>query len=290
MEHLLIIVQKSKIQNVRDAAWYALGKIVNYSENLKQFLRDQVGITKLTEIITQSGVVRDRAGFDVMLGTMRLQHTTNRTKGFACYGLKDSTGSIGHSQSVQDICSTIKSPQAGVFSRIVQTKTGFTEGESSMASLYLTSTASVTEDSFSDQDDFSELSGDFSQKACSPSGLLSPPMSNGEFYFTPRGPPQPNFRFLKSRSVDSLVSLFNQTNYPKRLTSDSKYSDLTRVQLRSTEVVSMLFQVLETADVALQKEILKLILVLCSSNSANTKVCFVCFLFESGETYILNRF
>lgn len=105
-----------------------------------------------------------------------------------------------------------------------------------MASLYLTSTASVTEDSFS-EDDFSELSGDyapsgFSGKACSPgslSGLLSPSATSGDFYFTPRGPPQPNFRFMKSRSVDSLVSLFNQTNYPKRLTSDSKYSDLTRV-------------------------------------------------------------
>jgi hypothetical protein len=173
---------------------------------------------------------------------------------------------------VADISSSIKSPQPGVFSRLNQTKTGLTEGESSMASLYLTSTASVTEDSFSD-DDFSELSGDFTKSGNS-SNLLSPPMSgNGEFYFSARGPPQPNFRFLKSRSVDSLVSLFNQTNYPKRLTSDSKYSDLTRVQFRSTEVVPMLFQILETADVGLQKEALKLILVLCSSNPANTKVC-----------------
>lgn len=142
-----------------------------------------------------------------------------------------------------------------------------------MASMYLTSTASVTEDSFSDADDFSELSGDFQKSPASASGLLSPLSGTGDFYFAPRGPPQPNFRFLKSRSVDSLVSLFNQTNYPKRLTSDSKYSDLTRVQLRSTEVVPMLFQVLETADVGLQKEVLKLILVLCSSNPANTKVC-----------------
>lgn len=68
LEHLLDILQRSKSQSVRDASWYALGKIVNYSESLKQFLRDHVGITKLTEIMTQSGVVRDRAGFDVMLG------------------------------------------------------------------------------------------------------------------------------------------------------------------------------------------------------------------------------
>eukprot|EP01127_Copromyxa_protea_P021000 TRINITY_DN7113_c0_g1_i1.p1 TRINITY_DN7113_c0_g1~~TRINITY_DN7113_c0_g1_i1.p1 ORF type:complete len:2168 (+),score=430.22 TRINITY_DN7113_c0_g1_i1:429-6506(+) len=262
LDQLLKILQSSQQQSIRDAAWYALGKIIS-SEALKQHLRDQVGIQKLTEIITQSGVVRDRGGFDVMLS-------------FTCYGLRDTTGSIGHSQGVQDICSTIKSPQPGVFSRLAQTKTGFTEGgESSMASLYLTSTASVTEDSFSD-DDFSELSSDFPPKSGT---MLSPLISGGGGggsggldFFAARGPPQPNFRFLKSRSVDSLVSLFNQSNYPKRLTSDSKYADLTKVQFRSTEVVPMLFQILETADVALQKEALKLILVLCTSNPANTKV------------------
>lgn len=51
-----------------------------------------------------------------------------------------------------------------------------------------------------------------------------------------------------------------------------------QVQLRSTEVVPMLFRVLETADVGLQKEVLKLILVLCSSNPANTKVPFMTLL------------
>jgi hypothetical protein len=69
LDQLIIILQTSNLQNVRDAAWYALGKIINYSESLKQYLRDHVGIRRLTEIIRQSGVVRDRAGFDVMLGT-----------------------------------------------------------------------------------------------------------------------------------------------------------------------------------------------------------------------------
>lgn len=68
LDQLIIILQSSNLQNVRDAAWYALGKIINYSESLKQYLRDHVGIRRLTEIIRQSGVVRDRAGFDVMLG------------------------------------------------------------------------------------------------------------------------------------------------------------------------------------------------------------------------------
>jgi hypothetical protein len=53
---------------------------------------------------------------------------------------------------------------------------------------------------------------------------------------------------------------------------DSQYTQLTKVLFRNSKLTPVVLGVLANIPVLLQKEALKLLLVLCNSNPTNTKV------------------
>lgn len=232
LDRLVVILKTEKDLTVRSAAWYAFGRIVSTSEHSKQFVGSRISYDQLTEVVNKSGVVVDRASFDVLLE-------------ISCYGLEEGIGSVPHSNMVQDVIGAIKYPRPGIISK-------------GSALSQITSTTSFDRTESVSDEDFPELKS---------TGLSFEPKFRRNL--------SPSFSFLKSRSVDSLVSVFEDVvgaSNHTTLTPESQYPDLIKVQFRSSHLTPVLLGVLRSAPLQLQQEALKLLLVLCNSNSTNTKI------------------